>query len=316
MDVFSHFALPFLAVQLLTRDKRLALAAGIGAVAPDLDAATALVAFWDPLFFLGHRGLSHSLLGAPLYALGAVLLLRAPFWRHLIPIHAELRFGPRATLLALAFSYTHIALDLLTHWGVPLFYPWSPARYTTGWFFYSVTAMIPVSAWVVWTTARGTDTPRRRRVALVLLVAILLAAGSVRAATYPRDAEHDLAYPSALEWSWTTLRRTDEGWNATFYSWGRPVGHAEYLAPPIVDPTARAALALAQKHVEHEAFLLYTAGPHVTHVEPRDDGGWNVTVLDLLERAQADRAPWFPLAEEAGRLKLAVLQDGRVVERD
>lgn len=316
MDVFSHFVLPFLAVHILTRHRRAALAAGIGGVAPDLDALTAILALWDPLYFLGHRGVSHSLLGAPLYALGAVLLLRAPFWRHLIPIHGELRFGWRATLLALAFSYTHLGLDTLTHWGTPLLYPWGLTRFTTSWFFYSILAMVPVSMWVVWKTARGTDTERTRRFALALLLGIVLVAGTLRAVTYPRDKEFDVAYPAALEWSWTALDRTDEGWNATFYSWGRPTGYAEYLAPPITDPEARAAVVRAQTHVEHRAFLLYTAGPHVTQVEPRDDGGWNVTFLDLLERAQADRAPWFPLAEEAGRLQLAVLRDGRVVELD
>lgn len=316
MDVFSHFALPFLLVYLVTRRKPLALAAGIGGFAPDLDALTSLVALWDPLYFLGHRGVSHSLLGAPFYALGAVLALRAPFWRHLIPIHDQLKFGPRAALVAIAFSYTHLLLDLVTHWGVPLLYPWSIQRYTTGWFFYSVTAMVPFSMWIVWKTARGTDTTRTRAIGLAALLAVLLVAGGLRYATYPRDASFDVAHPSALEWSWTTLERTDAGWNATFWSWGKPIGSVEYLAPPLGDPLSRAAVLKAQEHVEYRAFLLYTAGPHVLQVEPRDDGGRNVTLLDLMERAQADRAPWFPLAEKAGRLRLAVLADGRVLELD
>jgi len=316
VDVFSHFVLPYLVVYALTGRRHVALAAGIGGVAPDLDALTAVVSLWDPLYFLGHRGVSHSLLGAPLYALGAVLLLRAPFWRRVLPIHEELRFGGGLTLVALAFSYTHLLLDGLTHWGVPLLYPWSPQRFSAGWFFYSVTLMIPVSAWVVWRTARGTDTRRGRRLALALLVGILLLAGSVRAATYPRDEAYDVVYPSATEWSWNALERTEQGWNATFYAWGRPVGSVEYLEPPVRDPEALFALARAREHVEHKAFLLYTKGPHVAQVEPRVEGGWNVTFLDLMERAQADRAPWFPLADKAGKLRFAVLDDGRVLELD
>lgn len=316
MDVFSHFVLPYLLVYALSRDKRLSLAAGIGGVAPDLDAATTLIALWDPLYFLGHRGVSHSLLGAPLYAIGAVLLLRAPFWRRVLRIREELRFGPRATLLAVVFSYTHLLLDLLTHWGVPLLYPWSIERFSAGWFFYSVTAMVPISLWMVWRTARGTDTPRTRRVALALLLAVLVVAAGVRAATFPRAAEFDLAHPAATEWGWTTLERTPAGWTATFWSWGRAVGEAEYLEPTLRDPQALAALERARAHVEHRAFMLYTRGPHVAQVEPREDGAWNVTFLDLLERTQADRAPWFPFAEEAGKLRFAVHEDGRVEELD
>ena len=283
MDVFSHFVLPYLVAYALTRRKPVALAAGIGGVAPDLDALTSLLAYWDPLYFVGHRGVSHSLLGAPLYALGAVLFLRAPFWRHLIPIHRELRFGPRLALVAVASSYTHLLLDYLTHWGVPLLYPWSAARFSAGWFFYSVLAMVPVSIWVVWRTARGTDTPRQRRVALALLLALLVVAGGVRAATYPRGESFDVAYPAGGEWAWTTLERTESGWRATFYSWGRAIGEAEYLEPELRDPQARAAVERAQEHVEYRAFVLYTRGPHVTQAEPREGGGWNVTFLDLLE---------------------------------
>jgi len=315
VDVFSHFALPYVVVYVLTRHRSAALAAGIGGVAPDLDSLTWVVSLWDPLYFLGHRGFSHSLLGAPLYALGAVLLLRAPFWRRVLPIHAELKFGPRAIAIALAFSYTHLALDALTHWGVPLFFPWSVERFSAGWFFYSVTAMAPVSIWLVWRTARGTDTQRTRRVALALLVAVLVVAGATRSATYPRGEAFDLAVPGATEWSWTTLARHEKGWSATFYSFGREVGEAEYLELPIDDPGARDAVDRARGHVEHRAFMLYTAGPHVTQAEARDDGGWNVTFLDLMERTQADRSPWFPFGEDAGKLRFAVYAD-RVEELD
>lgn len=312
MDVFSHFALPYLLVYLLTRHRTAALAAGIGGVAPDLDSLTAIVALWDPLYFLGHRGFSHSLLGAPLHALAAALVLRAPFWRRVLPIHAQLRFGPRAIALALAFSYTHVALDALTHWGVPLLYPWSLERFSAGWFFYSVTAMVPVSIWMVWRTARGSDTERARRIGLALLVTILLLAGATRYATYPRDDAADVTIPAATEWSWTTLARDEKGWHATFYSFGREVGDADYEEFPIEDPLALAAVERAKGHVEHRAFLLYTAGPHVTQVEAREGGGWNVTFLDLLERTQADRSPWFPFADEAGVLRFVVLDDGRI----
>lgn len=314
MDVFSHFVLPYLVVFALSRHHRAALAAGVGGVAPDLDAVTAIVALWDPLYFLGHRGLSHSLVGAPLYALAFVLLLRAPFWRRFLPIAELVRFPWPLALVAVAFSGTHLALDGLTHWGVPILYPWSTQRVSAGWFFYSVTAMIPVSMWMVWRIVRAKDTLRARRVGLALLLAIALVAGGVRAATYPRGEGFELAQPAAGEWAWNAIERTELGWRATFHSWGREVGRVDYLEPPVRDPAAQDALARAREHVEYKAFHLYAGGPEVTQVAARDDGGWNVTFLDLMQRAQADRSGWFPFSEEAGVLRFAVHPDGRLDE--
>lgn len=316
MDVFTHFVLPYLVVYVLSQHRRASLAAGIGGIAPDLDSVTTLVAFWDPLYFLGHRGFSHSFLGAPVYALTLVLLLRAPFWRRVLPIAEHVRLSAPLAIVAAAFGYTHLSLDWLTMWGVPLLYPWSTQRFTTGWFFYSVTPMIPFSAWLAWRIARGTDTARIRRVGLALLVSILLVAGTIRAATFPRDGAYDVVQPAADEWSWNALAHDEKGWHATFYSWGRARGEAFYLEPAIDDPGAQAALSLARAHVEHRAFELYSAGPTIARVEPRDQGGWNVTFLDLMQRTQADRTPWFPLAEEAGTLRFAVYPDGRVEEVD
>lgn len=311
MDVFSHFALPFLAVWLATRRRDLAFAAGIGGVAPDADSVTAILAVVvEPLYWLGHRGVSHSLLGAPLYALGLCLALRARFWSRVLEPAAELRFGPRLVAIAMLASYTHVALDWLTFWGVPLLWPWTPARWTAGVYFYGVTAMMPFAAWLAWRLARGRETERLLRGTALALGLILVVAGGVRVATEPEG--HDHAFPESAEWSWNTLDRTGEGWNATFWSMGRVAGNATYVERAPVDPAGERALELARGHVEYRAFALYAIGPEMVQVEPREDGGHNVTFYDLAERAQADRAPWFPFADEAGITRLGVSPDGRV----
>lgn len=307
MDVFSHFALPFLLVYAITRHRPAALAAGVGGFAPDLDSFTFPLSYWDPVYFLGHRGLSHSLVGAPLFALGAVLLLRARFWSRVLPLARELRFPPRLVLVALAFSFTHLLLDWTTMWGVPLLYPWTPARWSVDWFFYSVTFMIPFSAYFVWRVARGSATERTYRVVGALLLAALVVASGIRAVTRPDHMEADVVQPAAGEWAWTTLRRDDDkGWQATFWSWGRMTGERDYANALPADPGASDALARARAHPEYRAFQLYARGPEVVQVEAREDGGWNVTFLDLTERTQADRAPWIPWFAEAGVLKLIV----------
>lgn len=312
MDVFTHFALPFLVMYALRRRRPEALAAGIGGVAPDLDAVTFPVAFWDPLYFLGHRGLSHSLVGAPLFALGAVVLLRGRWWPRVFPLAGELRFPPRLVVLALAFSYTHLVLDWITMWGVPLFYPWRAERSSAGLFFYGITAMVPFSAYLVWRIARGTASHRTYQATAILLGATLVLATGVRLATRP---EADVAIPAASEWAWTALDRTPDGWNATFLSWGRVTGNASYQEALPLDAAAAEALALAREHPEYRAFHLYAGGPEVAQVEARVGGGWNVTFLDLQVRTQVDRAPWVPFSEKEGKLRFSVV-GGEVVELD
>lgn len=312
MDVFSHFVLPYLLVYAIRRRQREALAAGIGGFAPDLDAATAILSLAPPLFFLGHRGISHSLLGAPLYALGAILLLRAPFWRRILPVHTELRFGAPHVLLAMAASFTHLALDWLTMWGVPLLYPWTAARFSAGLFFYSSLLMLPFSMYFVWRIARANATDRTVRVVGGFVVAALLVAATARAATMPR-VEADLAHPDAAEWAWTTFERTPEGWNATFWSWQREVGNATYVETIPRDPAGIAALETARAHVEYRAFHLYAGGPELVQVSAREDGGHNVTFTDLMVQAQIDRAPWVPFGDDRALLRLKVV-DGQVEE--
>lgn len=311
MDVFSHFAVPYLLMWIARRPHRERLAAAVGGYAPDADVLTApLAALVPELYFLGHRGLSHTAIGAPLYALGVVLLLRLRLWSRWTR-HAEpLRFGARLAVIALAFSYTHLALDATTMWGIPLGWPFSEERVTTGWLFYSVLLMVPPSAYLVWKILRQEATPRRLRVAGALLLGGLVLAGGVRAATYPRGADADVWQPSSGEWTWTTLQRTSSGWNATFWSWGRAVGNATYAEVPPPTDDAFFALETAKASLPYRKFHLYAGGPEVVQVEEATPGQWNVTFLDLMVRAQVDRAPsWLHLGEDRGMLKLVVAGD-------
>lgn len=316
MDVFSHFAIPYLLMWIARRSHGERLAAAVGGYAPDADVLTApLAAFVPDLYFLGHRGLSHSALGAPLYALGVVLLLHLPLWRRWTR-HAEpLRFGWRLAAIAILFSYTHLALDALTMWGIPLLWPFATTRITTGWFFYSVVWMVPLSAYLVWRILRDEATERRLRVAGAFLLAIVLAAGATRAATYPRAADADVTHAANGEWAWTTFERTPTGWNATFWSWQRPIGNASYHERLPADDDAAWALALAKEDWRYRKFHLYAGGPELVQVEPREGGGYNVTIHDLMTRGQVDRNPWLPFGEDRGTLRLAVTQNA-VASRD
>ncbi|WP_395143365.1 metal-dependent hydrolase [Armatimonas sp.] len=102
----------------------LAIAAGLGALLPDLDAresriknltlGTGIAPFALPAFalhrLLGHRGLLHSLLGLLLVA----LVVGLPIALYLEPVAA----------IALLLGYaSHLALDASTKAGIPFWFP-------------------------------------------------------------------------------------------------------------------------------------------------------------------------------------------------
>lgn len=96
----------------------------LAAELPDLDY---FVAASDPVLHAlkAHRGLSHSLLAAPLVALGASLLSKLLFRRaRLLPVY----------LWSLAAALVgHLLADAWTGWGTRLFLPFSQARVTLDW---------------------------------------------------------------------------------------------------------------------------------------------------------------------------------------
>ncbi len=127
MDTLTHALLGGLVVRSITPlkgwsgvDSRTAtLVAGLAAAFPDID----YLSFWiDPLLFLAdwHRGPTHSLLMAPVWALMLSILFARLFrltagWRCLYGI----------TLLAL---FSHIASDIITAFGTQIWWPVSDYR--------------------------------------------------------------------------------------------------------------------------------------------------------------------------------------------
>ena len=99
---------------------RVAIISGvIGAIFPDVDVLYARFSH-DPLFYLTHhRGITHSLLMLPVYA---VVLAGLTYWiAHRIDWPAP-KYGDLVLLYAVALG-SHLFLDLITSYGIML---WSP----------------------------------------------------------------------------------------------------------------------------------------------------------------------------------------------
>jgi membrane-bound metal-dependent hydrolase YbcI (DUF457 family) len=92
---------------------------------PDIDVALGF--FGDPIFSISHhRGLTHSLLFAPVLALAPAALFY--FW-------GKRRNFKILWLLALIGIWVHIFFDVITPFGTQLFAPFSTARYAWDWMF-------------------------------------------------------------------------------------------------------------------------------------------------------------------------------------
>ncbi|MES9947235.1 MAG: metal-dependent hydrolase [Candidatus Thiodiazotropha sp.] len=131
MDTVTHVLFGAVCTLAVTRTKsapakelymRLGVA-GTAAAFPDID----YLSFWiDPLLFLAdwHRSATHSLLLMPLWA-----GLLASLW--MFSLWARRRRFMVYALCGLGIT-SHILLDLLTVFGIRIFYPLSPALYAFG----------------------------------------------------------------------------------------------------------------------------------------------------------------------------------------
>jgi len=174
LDTLTHSLLGALAVGAAFPDARLPQAPGrrqrllVGAVAgafPDIDYVTVWI---DPLSYLAvwHRGITHSILLLPLWALGlgvllAWLLRRREAWK------------PLALFAGLALA-THIAADVITIFGTRVLAPLSSWRAALGTTF----IVDPVFSAIVLTGFLAALRARPRRLpGASLLVLLLYVAG-------------------------------------------------------------------------------------------------------------------------------------------
>jgi membrane-bound metal-dependent hydrolase YbcI (DUF457 family) len=128
MDPFSHLLLGYLlGFGLWGPDQmQYVVAAAIGGALPDADVALFPLARRFPL--LRHRGISHSIVGVTIIAaVGCLVVPRAMAWG----LGAGFAVGsPLVFFVALEVGgLSHVFLDSLDHWSVPIFAPFSPREY-------------------------------------------------------------------------------------------------------------------------------------------------------------------------------------------
>jgi membrane-bound metal-dependent hydrolase YbcI (DUF457 family) len=296
--------------------RRAAIAATFGAAgfAPDMDGGIDWLSnVSDSLYFLQHRGLSHTLVGAPLFALALLgALVLAARW-------SPARFGlfvwrPVLVPAAILGSFTHLLFDIVTYAGVPLFWPFAYGRVSLFLFHWVVIWILPLAGVVMVLHMMGRMSRRRVVQAGAALVALLVLLAGVRLATRPWDEGEDaLIYSRSSELEWTVVKPLPNGsFEAYLYRLGER-GEPMWFASD-VPPNATAAVEKALATPAFKGFLLGSFGPVVTRAAATPSGGWNVTFTDVAQRFEALHGPqWTPSDEfeEWGYLAL-VVEDDRV----
>lgn len=312
MDAITHVLIAHaaaLGVLLLWRKQGahpMAAAAGAAALAPDLDVLLSPLTLFEPLYFLGHRGATHSIVGAPLSALAFLGILHALSRRF-----DRLRmFRWRRSFLwaALWGGWSHLVLDVVTRQGVVPLWPLTDARFSLEWFYYLMWWLAPISLFGLWQRYRGKWGDRGYLRLVAVVVALVVIVGGVRLVGKP-DGEHVYSTPSSFEW--LVADHHDNGsWSVRLVRGDQVLDAAWYV--PDVPPEAELAVTAARATLAHRAFLLDGTGPYIARAEPAP-GGWNITIVDAVARFQIrDLPPFVPArwVEHVGIFDATVTSEG------
>lgn len=290
---------------LTATDKAVLLACVLAAELPDLDY---LLPAADPVLVTlrAHRGLSHSLLMAPVVAALATVIARVVF--------RSARTRPIALQALAAVVFGHLLPDLWTGWGTRVLLPWSAERMTLDWTVVVdplVTLPMLVAAIFAY-RARRSDFRRALWVGLGVTVLYLgLRIGireSLRASvetSYGTTAANVFPAPlRVLEWRYVV--ETEDGYAVGTVGVGRPL-----LEQGRHPRGVSAADHLRGEKVVDEV-LSWARYPTID-LAARDGGGTTLTVADLRYHAGGQPTLRFIVELRAdGTLESARLERGNV----
>lgn len=151
MDSFTHALFPFLAGKFFKRSRTECAALLLGGIAPDLD----IFISWIPLFFdtslpFYHRGITHTFVFGFLTATILLFIASRKYFQdllaHAFRTNIKLTLIPSLLVFAYAGVLSHLFLDWLTAFGIPIRYPFSMNRYSAELFFYIDLTLMLTSA--------------------------------------------------------------------------------------------------------------------------------------------------------------------------
>lgn len=165
MDILTHFLFGTLLGTFLDMEKQLILLLGVSSIAPDIDMLSML--FGIKSYFRFHRGLFHSFIGAFFISLIIVLIYSTLFikidWQQVL-------------LIAVLGSISHLSLDIISPWKLPLFYPFRDKISFDMFYYFDIMILIPlVAANLMLYTQSLTESQKLTAIAVCFIVLTLIA---------------------------------------------------------------------------------------------------------------------------------------------
>jgi inner membrane protein len=203
MDLFSHALLPYL----FGNSSRL-----------NIDIFILWINFIYPTSYLiTHRGITHSLFFG--FFTGIAVLYLATNRKIKATVKRFIDFEPLITRRTIMFAYAgivlHLFLDYVTTRGVPLFYPFDPARFSAEVFFYTDVFLTILSLAIIIILYRRPQYSKVSAKFLVLFLIVFAGLGALRLGE-KNDAEaffQDMdikAYPTMSPFDWYVLGEDED----------------------------------------------------------------------------------------------------------
>ncbi len=316
MDLFSHALLPYLLGNSSRLKKEDVTAFVLGGIAPDIDIFIIWINFVYPTFFLiTHRGITHSLFFG--FFTGIAVLYLATRARTKSIVRRFIDFEPVITRRTVFFAYAgvvlHLILDYVTTRGVPLFYPFSPARYSAEVFFYTDQYLTILSLIIIIYLFKKPFYTKTAAKFLIVFLLVFAGLGGLRileknsAEVFFQDTK---AYPTTDIFDWYALGENASSIKIYEYNAYNRTSVYSQTTPKMnivskgegLDSALDAAGKLPQ--VEMFKWSAYSIAMNVSS----SNGVWHLEYNDPLQKAMVrDASPWFRgLAKRFGSLNVTV----------
>ncbi|HNS24996.1 MAG TPA: metal-dependent hydrolase, partial [Methanobacteriaceae archaeon] len=140
MDLFTHFLVPFIILNLLKVKNK--FSGAFGGISIDFDFFLIGIGFIAPeLFIFSHRGITHSFIFGFVTVVIFIYILTRPAVKSFINKLTKRPFNVEFNAESVSFAYfgviVHLFLDYLTTGGIPLFYPISLTRFSANIYYYT-----------------------------------------------------------------------------------------------------------------------------------------------------------------------------------
>jgi inner membrane protein len=184
LDLLTHFLVPYIILVAVKSKNK--LAGAFGGISPDFDTIfVAWIGILSPnLFIFSHRGITHSFIfGFITSTIFLYVISRKQvnqFIGNIIKRDITVKFTKTTIAIAYFGVLTHLFLDYLTTLGIPLFFPFSIARYALN-LYQSLDLVTIILAAIVMLVIYMKVNYKYKKAAMAIFMIILISFGGLRA---------------------------------------------------------------------------------------------------------------------------------------